>query len=211
MRTAFVELKPRFPLFGGWQTEFTFGYSLPLHSIVSRLADGRLRLKTDFSTPFESMVVDDLTVKVRGHVPGLIAPCVAPGGGSLAQCSKASARGSLAWQEAMCWPSAGQPEPSAFCRTLQGQPPAQTLLSRGCHQDGYASQQNLGLHGAKLAAGCQPHGDLAPASPSASCSAGGTTCRQLQHDVNAPVASSHLLACIRSCLMVPSASRQASR
>ena len=78
MRTAFVELKPRFPLFGGWQTEFTFGYSLPLHSIVSRLADGRLRLKTDFSTPFESMVVDDLTVKVTGPVPGRIAPCVGP-------------------------------------------------------------------------------------------------------------------------------------
>lgn len=72
LRTAFVELKPRFPLFGGWQTEFTFGYSLPLHSIVSRLADGRLRLNTDFSTPFESMVVDDLTVKVKGRVPSLM-------------------------------------------------------------------------------------------------------------------------------------------
>ena len=127
MRTAFVELKPRFPLFGGWQTEFTFGYSLPLHSIVSRLADGRLRLKTDFSTPFESMVVDDLTVKVRGLVPGLIAPCVAPGAGLLAHRSKAHQLGAhwhgkrpCASQVQVC-----QPEPSASCRTLQGQPHAQ--------------------------------------------------------------------------------------
>ncbi len=58
-----AEIRPRFPLYGGWKTEFTFGYSLPLSAIVSKVKSGR-RLEALFSTPFDNVVVDDLVVKV---------------------------------------------------------------------------------------------------------------------------------------------------
>lgn len=57
-------IRPRFPLFGGWSTKFTLGYSLPLPSVVSRTSSGALRLATAFSTPFRGVYVKDLTVKV---------------------------------------------------------------------------------------------------------------------------------------------------
>ena len=58
-----AEVRPRFPLYGGWKTEFTFGYSLPLSSIMTRVKGG-IQLEAPFSTPFEHVVVDDLIVKV---------------------------------------------------------------------------------------------------------------------------------------------------
>ncbi len=58
-----AEIRPRFPLYGGWKTEFTFGYSLPLSAIVSKVKGGR-QLEALFSSPFDNVVVDDLVVKV---------------------------------------------------------------------------------------------------------------------------------------------------
>ncbi|KAL0033974.1 hypothetical protein WJX79_000313 [Trebouxia sp. C0005] len=58
-----AEIRPRFPLYGGWKTEFTFGYSLPLSAIVSKVKSGR-QLEALFSSPFDNVVVDDLVVKV---------------------------------------------------------------------------------------------------------------------------------------------------
>lgn len=60
----FAELRPRFPLYGGWKTEFTFGYSLPLSSILTK-GKGSNQLEASFTSPFDRVVVDDLTVKVR--------------------------------------------------------------------------------------------------------------------------------------------------
>ena len=59
-----AEIRPRFPLYGGWKTEFTFGYSLPLSAIMTRVKGG-IQLEAPFSTPFEHVVVDDLIVKVQ--------------------------------------------------------------------------------------------------------------------------------------------------
>ena len=215
MRTAFVELKPRFPLFGGWQTEFTFGYSLPLHSIVSRLADGRLRLKTDFSTPFESMVVDDLTVKVRGCArPGR--PMCGPRSCCSMQLSEKSgligiARGHV---PAKCRSATPSPVLSAgryrvshlrdIC-CLEAATGLATPLSRT-----QACMVPSLLQGALQTAppATRRSGPNLATSTACCCLAGGAACRHIQH--GALVASSHLLACDGSCLMAPSASRQAS-
>ena len=62
-----AEIRPRFPLYGGWKTEFTFGYSLPLSAIVSKVKSGR-QLEALFSSPFDNVVVDDLVVKVSSDV-----------------------------------------------------------------------------------------------------------------------------------------------
>ncbi|KAL3143549.1 hypothetical protein ABBQ38_002348 [Trebouxia sp. C0009 RCD-2024] len=58
-----AELRPRFPLYGGWKAEFTFGYSLPLSAILTKVK-GSNQLEASFSSPFDRVVVDDLTVKV---------------------------------------------------------------------------------------------------------------------------------------------------
>jgi oligosaccharyltransferase complex subunit alpha (ribophorin I) len=58
-----LEFKPRFPLFGGWKTQFYFGYSVPTHSVLSRSGNA-FKLEVDFSTPIEGAAVDDLTLKV---------------------------------------------------------------------------------------------------------------------------------------------------
>jgi oligosaccharyltransferase complex subunit alpha (ribophorin I) len=36
LHTTEVILTPRYPLFGGWKSEFTLGYSLPLEVVLSR-------------------------------------------------------------------------------------------------------------------------------------------------------------------------------
>lgn len=58
-----LEFKPRFPLFGGWKTQWYFGYSVPTHSVLSRSGDS-FKLEMDFSTPVEGAAVDDLTLKI---------------------------------------------------------------------------------------------------------------------------------------------------
>lgn len=58
-----LEFKPRFPLFGGWKTQFYFGYSVPTHSVLSRSGDS-FKLEVDFSTPIEGAAVDDQTLKI---------------------------------------------------------------------------------------------------------------------------------------------------
>lgn len=60
---VFAELRPRFPLYGGWKTEFTFGYSLPLSAVLTKGKGGN-QLEASFTSSFDRIVVDDLTVKV---------------------------------------------------------------------------------------------------------------------------------------------------
>lgn len=54
----------RFPIFGGWKTQWYFGYSVPTHSVLSRGSGDQFKLEVDFSTSIEGAAVDDLTVKV---------------------------------------------------------------------------------------------------------------------------------------------------
>lgn len=58
-----LAFQPRFPIFGGWKTQWYLGYSVPTHSVLSRSGD-KFKLEMDFSTALEGAAVDDLTVKV---------------------------------------------------------------------------------------------------------------------------------------------------
>ena len=57
-------LHPRYPLFGGWKVQFTFGWSVPLRDFVAHLGGGRMQLTQKLSTPLQGVIVDDLTIKV---------------------------------------------------------------------------------------------------------------------------------------------------
>jgi oligosaccharyltransferase complex subunit alpha (ribophorin I) len=62
-----VDLTPRFPLFGGWKTQFTFGYDLPLSDFVFADASesSKLVLNTTFGKEIAlDAVIDDLTIRV---------------------------------------------------------------------------------------------------------------------------------------------------
>jgi oligosaccharyltransferase complex subunit alpha (ribophorin I) len=62
--TSSLELKPRYPLFGGWQYDFTIGYDAPLRSHLRRLADGSYLLAVPFLTASRDMAVDDAEVRI---------------------------------------------------------------------------------------------------------------------------------------------------
>jgi len=59
-----VSLEPRFPLLGGWRTEFQFQYELP-HKFVSKVgADGKLELSLPLNHPFVGVFTDSLELEV---------------------------------------------------------------------------------------------------------------------------------------------------
>ncbi|RLN59478.1 hypothetical protein BBJ29_003760 [Phytophthora kernoviae] len=58
-----LEFKPRFPIFGGWKSQWYLGYSVPTHSVLTHVSD-KFKLEIDFSTPVQGASVDDLTLKV---------------------------------------------------------------------------------------------------------------------------------------------------
>ena len=50
-----VEFAPRYPLLGGWQTQFVLGYTLPLHTMVSTDSRGRKEVVFAQSPMFEEV------------------------------------------------------------------------------------------------------------------------------------------------------------
>ncbi|KNC49974.1 ribophorin I [Thecamonas trahens ATCC 50062] len=60
-----VEMRPRFPLFGGWKTEFYMGYNLPLAAYLRVAADsGRYILTVDMAGAFENVPVTDAIIRL---------------------------------------------------------------------------------------------------------------------------------------------------
>mmetsp|Transcript_13654 Transcript_13654/g.18686 ORF Transcript_13654/g.18686 Transcript_13654/m.18686 type:complete len:450 (+) Transcript_13654:22-1371(+) len=59
-----LEVQSRFPMFGGWQTQFHLGYSIPTENSLSVGEDGRYNLKFDFFTVFNEVWVEDMEIKV---------------------------------------------------------------------------------------------------------------------------------------------------
>jgi len=60
-----LEIQTRFPIFGGWQTQFYIGYSIPTeNALFIDSTTGRYNLKFDYFTVFESVWVDDMEIKV---------------------------------------------------------------------------------------------------------------------------------------------------
>ena len=59
-----VDLRPRFPLFGGWKTHYILGYSVPASDYLFN--DGnQLILRMPFTSHiYDNMVIEDATVKV---------------------------------------------------------------------------------------------------------------------------------------------------
>lgn len=58
-----VELETRFPIFGGWKTQFYLGYSIPTENALT-VSGERYHLKADFFTSFDDVWVEDMELKV---------------------------------------------------------------------------------------------------------------------------------------------------
>uniref|UniRef100_A0A2K5QT20 Dolichyl-diphosphooligosaccharide--protein glycosyltransferase subunit 1 n=1 Tax=Cebus imitator TaxID=2715852 RepID=A0A2K5QT20_CEBIM len=59
-----MEIRPRFPLFGGWKTHYIVGYNLPSYEYLYNLGD-QYALKMRFvDHVFDEQVIDSLTVKI---------------------------------------------------------------------------------------------------------------------------------------------------
>ncbi len=59
-----LDVQTRFPIFGGWQTQFYIGYSIPTELGLFVDTDGRYKLKFDFFTIFDDVWVEDMEIKV---------------------------------------------------------------------------------------------------------------------------------------------------
>ncbi|KAJ1416540.1 Ribophorin I [Ochromonadaceae sp. CCMP2298] len=62
--TLELDIMTRFPLFGGWKTQFYLGYSVPTESALYLDSAGRYNLKVDFFTAFQDVWVEDMELKV---------------------------------------------------------------------------------------------------------------------------------------------------
>lgn len=59
-----VELRPRFPLFGGWQTRYYLGYNLPAYQYLYNKGDNYVLKMRVVDHVFDDFVVDDLLLKI---------------------------------------------------------------------------------------------------------------------------------------------------
>lgn len=59
-----LEIRPRFPLFGGWKTHYYIGYNLPSYTYLYRTGDLHALRMRFVDHIYDDMVIDDLTVKV---------------------------------------------------------------------------------------------------------------------------------------------------
>ena len=60
-----LDIQTRFPIFGGWQTQFYIGYSIPTElALFTDTETGKYHLKFDYFTIFENVWVEEMEVKV---------------------------------------------------------------------------------------------------------------------------------------------------
>lgn len=59
-----LDLRPRFPLFGGWKTHYTLGYNVPSFEYLFQTGDNFLLKMRVLDHVFDDMVVDEVTTKV---------------------------------------------------------------------------------------------------------------------------------------------------
>jgi len=59
-----VEIRPRFPLFGGWKTKYTLGYNLPSYESLFVSGSDYLLTLPFLDHIYDDMVVDKMTLKV---------------------------------------------------------------------------------------------------------------------------------------------------
>lgn len=59
-----LELRPRFPLFGGWKTHYTIGYTVPIYEYLYRSGDQYVLSMRLMDHVLDDMVVDEVEVKL---------------------------------------------------------------------------------------------------------------------------------------------------
>uniref|UniRef100_A0AC11ESK3 Ribophorin I n=1 Tax=Ovis aries TaxID=9940 RepID=A0AC11ESK3_SHEEP len=59
-----MEIRPRFPLFGGWKTHYIVGYNLPSYEYLYNLGDQYALKMRLVDHVFDEQVIDSLTVKI---------------------------------------------------------------------------------------------------------------------------------------------------
>lgn len=59
-----LDLRPRFPLFGGWRTHYTLGYNVPSFEYLFQTGENFLLKMRVVDHIFDDMVVDEVTTKV---------------------------------------------------------------------------------------------------------------------------------------------------
>lgn len=59
-----LDLRPRFPLFGGWKTHYTLGYNVPSFEYLFQTGDNYLLKMRVLDHIFDDMVVDEVTTKI---------------------------------------------------------------------------------------------------------------------------------------------------
>jgi len=60
-----LELRPRFPLFGGWKSSYTLGYSVPSYQYLYKTKEGNYRLRMRLlDHVFDDMHVEELITKI---------------------------------------------------------------------------------------------------------------------------------------------------
>ena len=59
-----VNLRPRFPLFGGWKTHYTIGYNVPSYEYLFHTGDDYTLEMRLIDHVFDDMVIDELLVKI---------------------------------------------------------------------------------------------------------------------------------------------------
>jgi len=64
-KESVLEIKPRYPLYGGWKTDFTIGYDVPSQDLITLNEATRVHtLNLSFGTPFREPVADLLLTKI---------------------------------------------------------------------------------------------------------------------------------------------------
>jgi oligosaccharyltransferase complex subunit alpha (ribophorin I) len=60
-----MEIQTRYPMFGGWQSQFYIGYNVPSETMLFvDSVTGRHNLKVDYFVPFDDVWVEDMEIKV---------------------------------------------------------------------------------------------------------------------------------------------------
>ncbi|XP_021917698.1 dolichyl-diphosphooligosaccharide--protein glycosyltransferase subunit 1 isoform X2 [Zootermopsis nevadensis] len=59
-----LDLRPRFPLFGGWKTHYVIGYNVPSYEYLFNRGDDYLLKMRFLDHVFDDMIVDEVTTKI---------------------------------------------------------------------------------------------------------------------------------------------------
>lgn len=59
-----LDIRPRFPLFGGWKTHYTIGYNVPAYEYLFNRGEDYLLKMRLIDHLYDNMIIDDVTVRI---------------------------------------------------------------------------------------------------------------------------------------------------